>query len=113
MISTEDSSQCLFRAALISHSGRKHIWIVLGSGSWFENDPRDCWLTLHGWVNDGKILCRIEDPKNSPWKTHDVFDGRLLSRDEVLLQNGAKEWAMSRFDLLTLNHKDIVAYFVA
>jgi hypothetical protein len=46
--------------------------------------------------DDGNVVTRIEDPEQSPlWPSRNQAH-RYLSREEVLAQNGAKEWAIGR-----------------
>jgi len=77
-------------------SSGPHVWLVLGTGSWFANDDRNCWVTLH-LHSDGKdIATRISDPEDSPFWRWRTDDDRYLTRQEVLAQDGGKEWAINR-----------------
>lgn len=77
-------------------SSGPHVWLMLGSGSWFADDDRNCWVTLHLYSDKENIITRVSDPKDSPFWRWKVDDDRYLSRDEVLAQDGGKEWAIER-----------------
>jgi hypothetical protein len=93
-----------FRAAHLFHSG-PHLWLLLGSGPWFKDDLRGCWLNLHTWIAEGKVIGRIEEPEESPFLEGDVFGERRLTRAEVLAQEGALDWAIARRDELVQLHE--------
>jgi hypothetical protein len=84
-------------AHLVHCDSDPHVWFLLGSGPWFQGDDRNCWVTMHLYVDDdGNVVTRIEDPEESPlWPSRNQAY-RYLSREEVLAQNGAKEWAIGR-----------------
>jgi hypothetical protein len=86
------------------HSG-PHVWLLLGSGAWFKDDSRGCWVTLHTWIVDGKVTGKIEEPRESPFSDADVFGERRLSRAEVLAQEGALDWSIGRRDDLVQTHE--------
>ena len=86
-----------FLAAHLEHcDSGPHVWFMLGSGPWFE-DGRNCWITMHLYIDDDdNVVTRIEDPEGSPlWPSRNQ-EYRYLSREEVLTQEGAKEWAIGR-----------------
>lgn len=84
-----------FRAGHLRDPG-PHLWLQLGSGPWFEDDGRDCWVTLHLWVDGTEVKTSISDPAKSPfWPEHSDKE-RYLSREEVLSREGGKEWAIAR-----------------
>jgi len=93
-----------FRAAHLFHDG-PHLWLLLGSGPWFKNDARGCWVTLHTWVAEGKVIGRVEEPEESPFSDTDVFGEHRLGRDEVLAQEGALDWSIARRDDLMQLHE--------
>jgi len=100
-------SQVAFRAAHFSHPTQtQHLWLLLGSGSWFAGDERGCWLILDSWINDAELIARIEDSDHSPFKSADIFDERFLTRAEVLAQTGALEWAIERRDDIVREHEE-------
>ena len=84
-------------AHLVHRDSGPHVWFLLGSGPWFQGDDRNCWVTMHLYVDDdGNVVTRIEDPEESPlWPSRNQAY-RYLSREEVLAQDGAKEWAIGR-----------------
>jgi hypothetical protein len=87
----------LFKAAHMQHfSSGPHVWVLFGSGPWFEGDQRDCWVTLHLWATETDVVTRIEDPSESPfWASHQESE-RYLTREEVLSREGGKEWVIGR-----------------
>jgi len=91
------ASETVFEAALMHGEAKQpHLWVLLGTGPWFDDDSRDCWLTVHAWLDDGNILTSIADPSGSPFTDEDACGGRWLSREDVLAQEGALEWAIAR-----------------
>ena len=108
----DGDSHAVYRALLMRESQEDpHLWVLLGTGPWFEGDERGCWLTLHSWVtSDGSLTTRIEDPGSSPFTPQDAFDERLLERDEVLGRSGASEWAFRCSDLLVDKHPAVSAF---
>lgn len=77
-------------------SSGPHVWLVLGTGPWFADDDRNCWLTLHLHSDGENIATRISDPEDSPFWRWNTDDDRYLTRNEVFAQNGGKEWAIDR-----------------
>jgi hypothetical protein len=101
------ASEVAFRIAHLSHQDDgPHLWLLLGSGPWFEDDARGCWLTLHSWVTSESVTAKIEDPEYSPFLAEHVFDERRLSRQEVLSKAGALEWAIERREELLRLHPE-------
>ena len=87
-----------FIAAHLEHcDSGPHVWFLLGSGPWFQGDDRNCWVTMHLYVDDDEnLVTRIEDPEESPLWPSLNQSYRYLLREEVLAQDGAKEWAIGR-----------------
>ena len=109
-----ESSEALFVAALMhGKSEAPHLWTLLGTGPWFDNDTRGCWVTLHSWLADGNINSRVEDPSLSPFSDEDACDERRLLRDEVLGQKGAPEWAFERRQQLVAELPVVASHFGA
>lgn len=98
-------SEVAFRVAHLSHEDSgPHLWLLLGSGPWFQDDSRGCWVTLHSWVSSENVIAKVEEPEQSPFTEQHAFEERRLSREEVLSQNGGLEWAIERReDLLRLH----------
>lgn len=101
----------LFKAAHMQHcDSGPHIWLLIGSGPWFNGDERDCWVTLHLWVKEAEVITRIEDPNESPfWPSHSDEE-RYLTREEVLSQDGGKEWAINRRLDFEKHHEETAAF---
>jgi hypothetical protein len=102
-----------FRAAQMFHAATgPHVWLLLGSGPWFRDDTRGCWVVIHSWIADGNVVTRIEDPIASPFREEDVFGERLLMRAEVLNQKGGAEWALERNGELLIELEQTAAFLV-
>lgn len=102
-----DDGQVAFRLAHFDEvEGTRHLWLLLGSGPWFEEDARGCWLVLDSWVAGDRLIGRVMDAGESPFRTADIFDERFLTRHEVLSRSGALDWAMARRDELIELHPD-------
>jgi hypothetical protein len=103
----------VFRTILLKcNESGPHVWSLLGKGSWFEDDNRDCWLTLHTWVKEDNLVTRVENPEDSPFPKLFEFSERLLTREEVLSQEGGKEWAFEVHDSLQTEHGDISTFIL-
>ena len=88
------------------HAGAtKHLWLLLGSGPWFEDDPRGCWLVLDSRIDGDNFIARVCNCSDSPFSSQDIFDERFLTREEVLSRKGAMQWAIDRRDDLVTLHK--------
>jgi hypothetical protein len=85
-------------------------WLLLGTGSWLENEPRGSWIIVHSWVENRQIIARIKGPERSPFTSDDAFEERLLSREEVFAQPGGKEWVFRCHDLIVENHPEVSGF---
>lgn len=109
-----DNGVVAYRVAHMQHKNRDpHVWLLVGSGPWFDNDPRGCWVVLHTWISDDKLITRIEDPENAPFAEADVLGERFLHRDEVMAKCGAAEWVVSRSDQFQIEHEATVKFILA
>lgn len=100
-----------FHAAHLSHEdGGPHLWLLLGSGPWFSDHPRACWLTLHTWIEEDKVIAKVEEPDNSPFSESDCYGERCLTRNEVLSKQGGLEWAIERRDDFVRHHQPSKAF---
>ena len=106
MLGYGSGSQVAFRAAHFWHQAQtKHLWLLLGSGPWFTDDERGCWLILDSWINDSDFIARVEDRDRSPFQSEDIFHERFLERSEVMAQEGALDWAIERRDDILREHE--------
>ena len=87
LLAYQPEGSVAFRMAHLFHSG-PHLWALLGSGPWSRNDSRGCWVTLHTWIAEGKVIARIEEPEHSPFSDADIFGEQRLTRGKVLSQEG-------------------------
>lgn len=86
-----------FAAAHMEHCDNgPHVWLLLGSGPWFADDERNCWVTMHLYTDEDNVVTRIEDPEESPFWRWERRQDRYLTREEVLSHEGGKEWAIDR-----------------
>jgi hypothetical protein len=101
------SNEVAFRIAHFSHEDSgPHLWLLLGSGPWFQDDTRGCWVTLHSWVASDSVIAKVEEPECSPFTAQHAFEERRLSREEVLSQNGGLQWAIERREELLRLHPE-------
>ena len=92
-----DMGRIAFQVAHLEHcDSGPHVWLMVGSGPWFDNDDRDCWVTLHLWQEDNEVKTSISDPQMSPFWASAEPKNRYLLREEVLAQPGGREWAIDR-----------------
>ena len=102
-----------FHAAHLSHGDSgPHLWLLLGSGPWFSDDSRGCWLTLHTWVAEDNVIAKVEEPGNSPFSESDCHGERRLTRNEVLAKHEALEWAIARRDDFVRHHQPSSAFLL-
>jgi hypothetical protein len=107
LLSYGSGNEVAFRAAHLSHQDSgPHLWLLLGSGPWFQDDARGCWLTLHSWIASEGVVAKVEEPVRSPFTARHAFEERRLSREEVLAQDGALEWAIERREELLQLHPE-------
>jgi len=102
-----------FNAAHLSHGDSgPHLWLLLGSGPWFVDDSRGCWLTLHTWIAEDSVTAKVEEPDNSPFSESGCFGERCLTRNEVLSKQGGLEWAIERRDDFVRHHQPSKAFLL-
>lgn len=109
-----DDSALAFYLARFSHTGQASVlWILLGSGTWFDDDDLGCWPVLRNWVDDGQVIARVEDQARSPFRSKHIFSERFLARDEVLEREGALAWAIARREELLELHPASAEFLLA
>ena len=82
----------------------KHLWLLLGSGPWFEDDVRGCWCILDNWISEDSVIARVTDMQDSPFTLEHAYQERLLLRSEVLSKGGALDWAIARREDIVRTH---------
>lgn len=92
-----EGSNTVFCAALIEHHRERHVWISFITGEWPGTNQEACYVTSHVWQTPDDQIMRIEDSSNSPFDAEDVFDCYPVSRDQVMVQSGAKEWFINTY----------------
>lgn len=95
---------------LVEHQGQKHVWVGLITGTWPGQSASDCYVTLHVWVSPDGMTMRVEDPDNSPLSGAELYEAHPLSREIVLSQPGAKEWAIETYQLLMKAEPQILLF---
>ncbi|HSY65959.1 MAG TPA: hypothetical protein VK829_15280 [Terriglobales bacterium] len=106
-------NEVALRAAHLSHAaGTRHLWLLLGSGPWYQDDARGCWVVLDSWVLSGDLIARVQSYTDSPFRTEHIFGERFLSRDEVLAKAGALDWAIERRDELISLHEQTKTFLL-
>lgn len=106
-----NGSNVLFRTALVAcQASEPHVWTQIGSGPWDGSDSGTWWVTLLTRVEDGNLATSITEPPDAPFDALVVDSGRMLTRDQVLEQPGAKEWACEVVYGLSVEHQDISSF---
>jgi len=100
-----------FRAAHLIHDSGPHLWLLLGSGPWFDGDGGS-WVTLHSWLAESEIIARVEDPDHSPFTDQHVYGEQRLTRDQVLSKQGGLEWAVERREDFIRGHPPSAAFLL-
>jgi len=105
-IRDDDGGEWGFSVAHLRHgeSGGPHSFLLLGTGPWFKNDPRNCWVTFHTWLDNETIVTRLEDWEKTPFQPQDTVGGRLLLREEVLSIPEQFEGVFEIYDLFKDQH---------
>ena len=93
--------------ALIEHFGQKHIWVSPITGEWPGTGHEDCYVTSHIWTSDSEKMMHIEDSLASPFTSSEIFDFYPVTREQVLAQEGAKEWFIDTYLALFESDKEI------
>ncbi len=89
-----------------------HVWFMLRSGPWVAGDDRDCWVTMHLYTDNDNVVTRIEDPDKSPFWRWEKRTDRYLTREEVLSQEGGKDWAIDRRLDFEAHHQPTVHFLL-
>ena len=110
MFHYSEENQVGATVALIEHSGEKHVWISFITGEWPETGHEDCYVTSHIWSNEEGRIMKIEDSLSSPFTSGEIYDCYPVTREQVLAQEGAKEWFIRTYLELFENDKEIGAY---
>lgn len=100
----------VFSVALIEHSKERHVWVSFITGEWPETNHDDCYVTSHIWANSEGRVMEIEDSSSSPFEEKDVFESFPVTREQVLAQEGAKEWFIKTYLSLFEIDKEIGRY---
>jgi hypothetical protein len=110
-LSFGEDQYTFFRAAHMSHKDRDpHVWLSFRTGSWFHDEPRDCWVAAHIWTSEGKEITRVTDAKASPFWRGGSEEFRLLTREEVIAQPGGMDWVIARRLQFVQNHPSTQAF---
>jgi hypothetical protein len=110
----EPDQHVAFRTILLKCSENgPHVWSLLETGQWFDDDNRNCCVTLHTWVQNDNLVTRVEDFGESPLVKLFEFSERLLTREEVLSHPGGKEWAFKVHDKLEIEHNEISTFILS
>lgn len=101
-----DGSTVAFQIAHFNHPDHAtNLWMLLGTGPWYEDRIEGSWVILQNWITDGKLVLRVADSSESPFRSQHIFDEHFLTRDDVLGKEGGLEWAIARRDDLLRLHK--------
>ena len=97
MFHYSDSSHTAFCVALIENQNERHIWVSFITGEWPGTNKPDCFVTSHIWSDTENRVMKIENSAISPFTAEDTFDSYPVTRDQVLAQEGAKEWFIKTY----------------
>ena len=105
-----DSSSLVFRAYLMQDTKDKpNLWLMLVTGPWGD-DPRDCAIVVQAISEPKGVRAYLTEQKQSPWKDIRIEELRFLNRDEVLLQDGGKDWVFNIFDHFIEEQDEVQAF---
>lgn len=105
LLSYGSAASVAFRIAHFDDAEQtKHVWLLLGSGPWFDDDARGCWCILDNWIADGSVIAQVKDVQDSPFTQEHAYQERFLLRSEVLSKDGALDWAIERREDLIRAH---------
>lgn len=105
-----EGNEVAFCVALIEHSNERHIWVSFITGEWPETNHDDCFVTSHIWSNSKGRVMEIKDSSSSPFEEKDIFGSYPVTREQVLSQEGAKEWLINTYLSLFEVDKEIGGY---
>ena len=108
-----DGSNTIFCVGLIEHQDDRHVWVSFITGEWPGTNEEDCFVTSHVWLTSDNRIMRIEDSSSSPFEAEEVFDCYPVTREQVLAQNGAKDWFINTYLALFECDKEIGGYINA
>jgi len=98
------------KIALIEHNNEKHIWISFITGEWPNTGHEDCYVTSHIWSDDEGRIMRIEDSSSSPFTNNEIYDCYPVTREQVLAQEGAKDWFIKTYLALFEGDEEVQRY---
>ena len=108
-----DGSNTIFCVGLIEHQDDRHVWVTFITGEWPGTNEEDCFVTSHVWLTPDNRIMRIEDSSSSPFDSEEVFDCFPVTREQVLAQDGAKDWFINTYLALFECDKEIGGYIGA
>lgn len=109
-----ERSNVAFRTALMDcRTTGPHVFTQLGSGAWDGEAPETWWTTIHTWIETGNLVTRVVDPVESPFTQALAPAGRLLSRADLKLQNGAMDWACEVAYDISVEHDQISSFILS
>ena len=99
-----------FCAALIEHQNVKHVWLSFITGEWPNVGYEDCAVTSDIYLSKSGRVFSIKDGTPSPFIADDIFDCYQVTRDQVLVVEGAKEWFIETYLELFNTDDEIGSY---
>ena len=96
--------------ALIEHEEDRHVWVSFITGEWPRTNHDDCYVTAHIWANPEGRVMEIKDSSSSPFFENEVYECYPVTREQVLAQEGAKEWFINTYLLLFEIDEEIGGY---
>lgn len=100
MLHYSENNYVAYKAALMEHHGRYHAWIGFITGGWDGVEAEDCCILIELFIEDGNIRMYIAPKDQNPFYDNEIFGSYLLTRDEVLVHEGAKNWVIKVYQIL-------------
>ncbi|TQV88268.1 hypothetical protein [Aliikangiella coralliicola] len=105
-----ESMLTYFRAYLMDDGAGANMWLMLHTGPW-EPYEIDCAVLIHSVAGENGVTAYLKDQCDSPWKETNTQELHFLSRDEVLRQEGGKNWAFETYDYFIGNQNEVYDFF--
>lgn len=100
-----------FRVYLMDDGTGPNMWMMLHTGSWHDYEC-DCAIIIHSVLGEDGITSYLEEQSDSPWKKIDIPELHFLSRDEVINQEGGKEWVFETFNYFLDNQAEVHEFLI-
>ena len=86
-----------FAAYLMSEDGMSNLWLMFHTGPW-PGCERDCAIFVHSQTRPEGLHAYILNAEASPFGPEEIDNLHLMTREQVLAQEGGKEWLFTAHD---------------